>query len=106
MISRSWVWELNEKFPVQPVADLIRQYTSPGTKIYTSFPHARPSLDFYSDCQIIPTSLTDLPDRFSYHDYLLIDNKELGKLKLKNGTVLGESQGFTLIVSKNRNRSL
>ena len=106
MISRSWVWELNEKFPVQPVADLIRQYVSPGTKIYTSFPHARPSLDFYSDCQIIPTSLTDLPDRFSYHDYLLIDNKELGKLKLKNGTVLGESQGFALIVSKNRNRSL
>ncbi|WP_419179368.1 ArnT family glycosyltransferase [Cylindrospermopsis raciborskii] len=97
MISKSWVWELNEKFPVQPVAALIRQHVPPGTKIYTSFPDARPSLDFYSDCQIIPTSLTDLSSRFYHQSYLLINNKQLVKINLKNSRLLGESQEFTLI---------
>lgn len=97
MISQSWVWELNEKFPVQPVAGLIRQHIPAGQKIYTSFPDSRPSLDFYSDCQIIPASLGDLVDKFSSHSFLLVNEEDLGKINLKNSRVLGKSQGFRLI---------
>ncbi len=58
MSSQSWIWELNEAFPVKPVATLIRAHISPGTKIYTSFAYQRPSLDFYCDCQVIPADIT------------------------------------------------
>ena len=62
MNSKSWIWELNEKFPVVPVATLIKNNVPAGTKIYTSFPDSRPSLDFYCDCQVIPTSIADLQE--------------------------------------------
>lgn len=55
--SQSWIWELNEAFPVKPVAALIRANVSPGTQIYTSFAYGRPSLDFYSDCKVTATTV-------------------------------------------------
>jgi 4-amino-4-deoxy-L-arabinose transferase-like glycosyltransferase len=98
MSSQSWIWELNEKFPVVPVAALIKDNVTPGTQIYTSFPDSRPSLDFYSDCKIIPTSIADLQDKFSHKSYLLVDNENLQKMNLKQSKIIGAAKGFNLIV--------
>ncbi|MCE2698648.1 MAG: glycosyltransferase family 39 protein [Nostocales cyanobacterium LE14-WE4] len=98
MSSQSWIWELNEKFPVVPVATLIKDNVPPGTQIYTSFPDSRPSLDFYSDCKIIPASIADLQDKFVHKSYLLVDNENLQKMNLKQSKMIGEAKGFKLIV--------
>ena len=97
MNSKSWIWELNEKFPVVPVATLIKNNVPAGTQIYNSFPDSRPSLDFYCDCQVIPTSIADLQDRFSHQSYLLVDHNSLRKMNLKQSKIIGEAKGFNLI---------
>ncbi|HYW19552.1 MAG TPA: glycosyltransferase family 39 protein [Nodularia sp. (in: cyanobacteria)] len=97
MSSQSWIWELNEAFPVKPVAELIRAHVAPGTKIYTSFAYQRPSLDFYCDCQVIPTDITGLQQMWSNKSYLLLDDDSLQNLNLSDGQVLGTSEEFTLI---------
>ncbi|MEI3651464.1 MAG: glycosyltransferase family 39 protein [Dolichospermum lemmermannii FEM_B0920] len=99
MISQSWIWELNEKFPVVPVATLIKDNVPPGTQIYTSFPDSRPSLDFYSDCKIIPASIADLQDKFVHKSYLLVDNENLQKMNLKQSKIIGAAKGFNLIAT-------
>ncbi|MBS9387588.1 MAG: glycosyltransferase family 39 protein [Dolichospermum sp. WA123] len=99
MSSQSWIWELNEKFPVVPVATLIKDNVPPGTQIYTSFPDSRPSLDFYSDCKIIPASIADLQDKFVHKSYLLVDNETLQKMNLKQSKIIGEAKGFNLITT-------
>ena len=98
MSSQSWIWELNEKFPVLPVAALIRDNIPPGTEIYTSFPDGRPSLDFYSDCKVIPTSLADLQDKFVHKFYLLVDNDTLQKMNLRGSKVVKTVEEFSLIL--------
>jgi 4-amino-4-deoxy-L-arabinose transferase-like glycosyltransferase len=97
MSSQSWIWELNEKFPVLPVAALIRDNVPPGTQIYTSFPDSRPSLDFYSDCKIIPISMADLKDKFADKSYLLLGKETLPKINLNQSKVMGEANGFKLV---------
>ncbi|WP_414562004.1 MULTISPECIES: ArnT family glycosyltransferase [unclassified Anabaena] len=97
MSSQSWIWELNETFPVKPVAALIRTHVSPGTKIYTSFAYGRPSLDFYCDCQVIPADITELQQMQSTKSYLLLDNATLQHIDLSGSKVLGKSEDFTLI---------
>jgi 4-amino-4-deoxy-L-arabinose transferase-like glycosyltransferase len=99
MNSKSWIWELNEKFSVVPVATLIKNNVPAGTQIYTSFPDGRPSLDFYCDCQVIPTSIADLRDRFSHQSYLLVDHNSLRKMNLKQSKIIGEAKGFNLITT-------
>ncbi|MBS9391777.1 MAG: glycosyltransferase family 39 protein [Dolichospermum sp. LBC05a] len=99
MSSQSWIWELNEKFPVVPVATLIKDNVPPGTQIYTSFPDSRPSLDFYSDCKVIPTSIADLQDKFVHKSYLLVDNENLQKMNLKQSKIIGAAKGFNLIAT-------
>ncbi|BAB76046.1 ArnT family glycosyltransferase [Anabaena sp. FACHB-709] len=94
--SQSWIWELNEAFPVKPVAALIRQYVSPGTKIYTSFAYNRPSLDFYCDCQVL-TKPSISQQIGSNNHYLLLDNTILEKINLSRNEILGTVENFTLI---------
>jgi hypothetical protein len=81
------------------VATLIRDNVPAGKQIYTSFPDGRPSLDFYSDCKIIPTSITDLQNKFSHQSYLLVDNETLQKMTLKQSKIIGEAKGFNLITT-------
>ncbi|NET73503.1 MAG: glycosyltransferase family 39 protein [Sphaerospermopsis sp. SIO1G2] len=99
MSSESWIWELNEAFPVKPVAELIRQYVPAGSKIYTSFRYSRPSLDFYSNCQIIATSIPQLQEMLDSESYLLVENESLNQLNLNQGEILGKVNGFTLVSS-------
>ena len=53
MLSPHWLWELEEAFPVRPVADMVQKHTLPGEQVITSYPTSRPSLNFYSDRAVI-----------------------------------------------------
>jgi len=53
MLSPHWLWELEEAFPVRPVAEMIRKHTPPGEQVLTSYATSRPSLDFYSDRVVV-----------------------------------------------------
>ncbi|MEH1840212.1 MAG: glycosyltransferase family 39 protein [Nostoc sp.] len=98
MSSQSWIWELNEAFPVKPVAELIRTNVSPGTQIYTSFAYNRPSLDFYSDCKVTAATVPVLQKMLSNKSYLLLDNEALQQINLTSSKILGAANGFTLII--------
>ncbi len=100
MMSKSWLWELNEAFPVKPVAALIREHTPPGTVVYMSFAYSRPSLDFYSDRQVIPADAPTLQRLWSTPAYLLLNQPTLAALQLPNSVSLGTAKGFTLIAPK------
>jgi 4-amino-4-deoxy-L-arabinose transferase-like glycosyltransferase len=97
MSSQSWIWELNEAFPVKPVADLIRTNVSPGTQIYTSFAYDRPSLNFYSDCKVTATTMPVLQKMLSNKSYLLLDDGALQQINLTGSKIIGTAKGFTLI---------
>lgn len=97
MTSTSWLWELNEAFPVKPVAALVRQQTEPGAIVYTSFGYRRPSLDFYSDRRIVPADRVKLQQLWSTRPYLLLDASTLEALDLPGSVSLGTAEGFTLI---------
>ncbi|QFS43936.1 ArnT family glycosyltransferase [Nostoc sphaeroides] len=95
--SQSWIWELNEAFPVKPVAELIRANVSPGTTVYTSFSYNRPSLDFYSDRKVTAATVPILQKMLSNKSYLLLDNEALQKINLTGSKIIGTANGFTLI---------
>jgi 4-amino-4-deoxy-L-arabinose transferase-like glycosyltransferase len=97
MMSNSWVWEINEAFLVKPVATLIKENTPPNTIIYTSFKYSRPSLDFYSDRQILAEDQDILRSLASTSSYLLLDYETFDNLKLINVKILGEVNQFILI---------
>jgi hypothetical protein len=102
MISPLWLWELNEAFPVKPVAQLIKQFTPSNTTIYTSFAYSRTSLDFYSDRQILAVDQKRLEELKQKPNYFLLDEESLGKLNLNNYQNLGKAEGFVLIWSNPR----
>lgn len=97
MMSKSWLWELNEAFPVKPVATLIREHTPPRALIYMSFGYGRPSLDFYSDRQVIPADAATVQQLWSTQPYLVLDKSTLAALQLPNSVSLGTAEGFTLV---------
>ncbi len=100
MMSKSWLWELNEVFPVKPVAALIREHTAPGAVVYMSFGYGRPSLDFYSDRRVIPADAATLQKLWSTQPYLLLDKSTFAALQLPNSVSLGTAEGFTLVAPK------
>ncbi len=102
MTSQSWVWELNEAFPVKPVAALIREQTLPGTVVYTSFTYGRPSLDFYSDASVIPANPATLQQLWATKPYLLLDSATLAALSLPDSVPLGTAEIFTLVAPKTK----
>jgi 4-amino-4-deoxy-L-arabinose transferase-like glycosyltransferase len=99
MLSDHWVWELAEAYPVKPVAEIIQQNTPVGQKIYTSYPLYRPSLNFYSDRQIIPATPYQLRQQWrrKRKPYLLLDSTVLQALELEPKRVLGSAESWTLI---------
>ncbi|MGB5959493.1 MAG: glycosyltransferase family 39 protein [Coleofasciculaceae cyanobacterium] len=100
MTSKSWIWELNEAFPVKPVAALIRERTNTNAVIYTSFGYRRPSLDFYSERQVIPSDTNTLKKIWSQQSYFLLNQQTLSALNLPDSVTLGTAEGFTLLSHK------
>ncbi len=97
--SRYWIWELNEAYPVKPVAALIQQHTPPGSAIVTSFAYSRPSLNFYSDRRVTPIAPPTIPTYWQTASppYLLIEQPLLDQLALPNVQSLGNAAGWTLV---------
>lgn len=91
MLSPDWLWEINEQYPVLKVAAIAQKYTPEKTIIYTSFPHHRPSLEFYSDRQILSTPPDTLQQLWETGQYLLLDRPTFASLKLPDTAILGEA---------------
>jgi 4-amino-4-deoxy-L-arabinose transferase-like glycosyltransferase len=85
VVTPYWLWELGEDYPVKPVAEMIRQNTPSETAIFTSHPNHRPSLNFYSDRQVIPATFEQLRKHWRQDSsaYFLIDSDSLKRLNLK-----------------------
>lgn len=100
--SNHWVWELAEAYPVKPVATIIKAKTPVNTIVYTSYSYTRPSLDFYSDRQVIPLNPLELQQAWQKlpQPYFLIDNSTLPKLNLPQIKSLGEAKGWSLITKR------
>ncbi|HEY9298863.1 MAG TPA: glycosyltransferase family 39 protein, partial [Phormidium sp.] len=95
MISDNWVWELAEQYPVKPVAQMIQNSDVPvGQKIYTSYPHFRPSLNFYSERQVIPASDDTLQKIWQEEPspYFLLRSSFPKKLNLEPVKIIPQTQ--------------
>ncbi|MEO0456592.1 MAG: glycosyltransferase family 39 protein [Cyanobacteria bacterium P01_A01_bin.114] len=88
-----WVWELNEAYPVKPVAEMVRSQTPEGAEIYTTFAYSRPSLDFYSARRVIAVKPQHLDDYWQPNTYFLLERLE----ELPPFRNLGTAEGLALI---------
>lgn len=98
--SSFWNWELNEAYPVKPVAQMITEAEiAPNDSIYTSFAYERPSLNFYSNHRIIPAETSELVQYWQQSNsiYLLIDAQTREELDLDNTEVMGTVDDWLLI---------
>jgi 4-amino-4-deoxy-L-arabinose transferase-like glycosyltransferase len=99
MLSPYWVWELNESYPVKPVAEIIQRETSPGQTVMTTYPNTRPSLDFYSDRQVLPATPETIKLRWQNepHPFLLTNQPALEQLNLKPIKQISSAEGWILV---------
>ncbi|MGB3493293.1 MAG: glycosyltransferase family 39 protein [Elainellaceae cyanobacterium] len=97
--SDHWVWELGEDYPVKPVAEVIRSAAPPEESILTSHGLNRPSLNFYSQHQVIPANRRQLVQRWRNDEtpYLLLDENSLTQKAFESAKQLGSAEGWTLI---------
>ncbi|MGB5710597.1 MAG: glycosyltransferase family 39 protein [Waterburya sp.] len=94
IISPHWIWELKATEPVKPIAELLKQYTEPEAVIYSSMPQERPSLDFYSDRQVVNQSIDELRQHWQQDStvYLLVDSTTLQKLDLPQQAIVKDKR--------------
>jgi len=95
-----WIWELDESYPVKPVAALVSQHTPLGSTVWTLYPYGRPSLNFYSDRRIVQTaSEAALKDywRQDSQPYLLVEQTTLMHLALPSVQLLGTAEAWVLL---------
>lgn len=102
MKSHYWAWELWETYPVKPVAEMIHRVNPKVTKIYTSFPQHRPSLNFYSDRTILPIPINELQNYWQSHQqpYILINADAMKNLNLDAMKSLDEAEGWKLVTKQ------
>jgi len=102
--SPHWIWELNESFPVKPVATLISFKTPENQVVYTSFDYERPSLNFYSDRRVIPLTNEQLEEKWLQDDlaYFLIDKETLSELNLDLVKPHGSAPPNWLLINRAR----
>ena len=88
--SSHWIWELNQSYPVKPIAALIRNNVPNQQLVYTSYPHSRPSLNFYSEHLVIPDSRDNLTRYWheSANPFLLVDSQTLEKLDFQTVKII------------------
>lgn len=108
--SDNWLWELNEAYAVKPVAQMIQKRTPPHTTLYTSYPGSRPSLNFYSDRQVLPADFASLAQHLQTeaHPYLLVNQAtfdqlpkaQTQQLAAVDAPILGKSQIWYLVTRR------
>ncbi len=94
-VSQSWLWEINEAFPVKPIAAVIQTQTPPAAEIFMGFGYRRPSLEFYGDRPIVSKKF-----RKPFHrGYWLLESSQYKTRmdKIPPHTVLGEASSIKLI---------
>ncbi|GAB1542677.1 hypothetical protein NUACC21_53510 [Scytonema sp. NUACC21] len=104
MNSQHWIWELGEAYPVKPVAQMIQRANPATTKIYTSFPYHRPSLDFYSERTILPASVLQLNNYWQdeKRPYLLLDETARKNLHLNSVKQIDQTTDWVLITKNTK----
>ncbi|MBL1211009.1 glycosyltransferase family 39 protein [Geminocystis sp. GBBB08] len=80
--SNYWLWELNEAYPVKPVAAVVKQKVNPKETVYISFDYERPSMNFYSEHRVIPANLEEIQNLIKFPSSLLVNNETLSQLNL------------------------
>jgi len=93
---------VSRSYPVKPVAAMIQNGTPVGEKVYTSYPYGRPSLNFFSDRQVIPAATSELQHHWQQNPQpisCLINLPE--NLTLDLVQRVGQAEGWTLITKKN-----
>ncbi len=107
MASRQWVWELNEAYPVKPVAQIVQNHVPSGQAILTSYPNSRPSLNFYSDRQVIPATPAGIEGYWqnTTQPYVLIDPQTLKLLQLDSVRVLDNAEDWLLVTKREPERA-
>lgn len=102
--SDNWVWELNEDYPVEPVAAMVQAQTPLNKRLLTSHPIRRPSLEFYSDREILPANRRQLRRRWRRQadPYFLLDQSTAQALKLPQAEVMGETAGWVLVTKRSQ----
>ena len=97
-----WVWELQEDYPVKPVAEIIQKHAPPRQIVYTLDDKDRPSLNFYSDRQIkrVGFDLVQQEWQTEKQLYLLVEESTLPNIFLAEMAVLDTAEGWALITQK------
>lgn len=103
-LSPHWIWELNEAYPVKPVAAMIRLGIPPNQVVYTNFDYARPSLDFYSELRVIPASTEEIQRYWrSSEPYLLLEADIMDQLRpLESARIICTAPPNWVLIAKDR----
>lgn len=105
LVTPYWLWELGEDYPVKPVAEMIRQHSPSETVIFTSHPNHRPSLNFYSQRQVIPATFEQIRKhwRQDASAYFLVDAESLERLQLSQVKFISQVNQWHLITRSPQN---
>lgn len=100
--SDNWVWELGEDYPVKPIAEIVRQGTPAGQQVFTSHKLPRPSLNFYSERQVIVADAPTLQQKWQTlpQPYFLLEKPVLKHLGLQNAEVVKTVDDWVVVTRK------
>ncbi|MEG4805826.1 glycosyltransferase family 39 protein [Microcoleus sp. ARI1-B5] len=102
--SDNWVWELAEDYPVKPIAEIVRTGTPAGQQVFTSHRLGRPSLNFYSERQVIVADAPTLKQKWQSlpQPYFLLEKPVLKHLALENAEVVKTADDWVLVTKKSK----
>ncbi|MEG4391524.1 glycosyltransferase family 39 protein [Microcoleus sp. BROC3] len=102
--SDNWVWELAEDYPVKPIAEIVRTGTPAGQEVFTSHRLPRPSLNFYSNRQVIVADGPTLKQKWQTLDrpYFLLEKPVLKHLDLPNAEIVKTADDWVLVTKKSK----
>lgn len=100
--SDNWVWELAEDYPVKPIAEIVRAGTPADQEVFTSHRLGRPSLNFYSERQVIVADAPTLKQKWQTlpQPYFLLEKPVLKHLGLQNAEVVKTADDWVLVTRK------
>lgn len=100
--SDHWVWELAEDYPVKPIAEIVRIGTPAGKEVFTSHRLPRPSLNFYSEHQVIVADPLTLQQKWQTlsKPYFLLEKPMLKHLGLQNAEIVKTFDDWILVTRK------
>ncbi len=100
--SDNWVWELAEDYPVKPIAEIVRTGTPAGQEVFTSHRLPRPSLNFYSNRQVMVADAPTLKQKWQTlpQPYFLLEKPVLKHLGLQNAEIVKTADDWVLVTKK------